>query len=189
MNLSKQQSYTLWGRLAIELYRWQMSLYESDSTCDKSFMTTQYTSKPWKMFSPVNKLALQSQRTWIGGIMYLIFHLKQLIRLRLGFLRRNLAFPLRSTKEVAYKTMLDRKLEYAAPIWNTYSKIQTQQVEKVQQGQHRDGPTVDGATLVVLAKCPTRCNSQLLRPRATSPLYFSSTGSIVGLTVLQAPHL
>ena len=34
----------------------------------------------------------------------------------LGFLRMNLAFALRSTKEVAYKTLFRPKLEYAAPI-------------------------------------------------------------------------
>ena len=36
----------------------------------------------------------------------------------LGFLRRNLAFAPRSTKEVAYKTLVRPKLEYATPIWS-----------------------------------------------------------------------
>ena len=36
----------------------------------------------------------------------------------LGFLRRNFAFAPRSTKEVAYKTLVRPKLEYAAPIWS-----------------------------------------------------------------------
>ena len=51
----------------------------------------------------------------------------------LGFLRRNLAFAPRSTKEVAYKTLVRPKLEYAAPIWSPYCKIWIQQVEKVQR--------------------------------------------------------
>ena len=38
----------------------------------------------------------------------------------LGFLRRNLAFAPQSTKEVAYKTLVQPKLEYAAPIWSPY---------------------------------------------------------------------
>ena len=48
----------------------------------------------------------------------------------LGFLRRNLAFAPRSTKEVAYKTLVRPKLEYAAPIWSPHSKLQ---IEKVQR--------------------------------------------------------
>ena len=51
----------------------------------------------------------------------------------LGFLRRNLAFSPRSTKEVAYKTLVRPKLEYAAPIWSPNCKTQIQQVEKVQR--------------------------------------------------------
>ena len=51
----------------------------------------------------------------------------------LGFLRRNLAFAHRSTKKVAYKTLVRPELEYAAPIWSPYCKTQVQQVEKVQR--------------------------------------------------------
>ena len=36
----------------------------------------------------------------------------------LGFLRMNLAFAPRSSKEVTYKTLVRPKLEYAAPIWS-----------------------------------------------------------------------
>ena len=51
----------------------------------------------------------------------------------LDFLRRNLALAPRSTKVVAYKTLVRTKLEYAAPIWSPYCKTQIQQVEKVQR--------------------------------------------------------
>ena len=51
----------------------------------------------------------------------------------LGFLRRNLAFATTSTKEVAYKTLVRPKLEYAAPFLSPYSKPQINQVEKVQR--------------------------------------------------------
>ena len=51
----------------------------------------------------------------------------------LGFLRRNLAFAPRCTKEVAYKTLVRPKLEYAAPIWSPHSKLQINHIEKVQR--------------------------------------------------------
>ena len=51
----------------------------------------------------------------------------------LGFLRRKLAFAPKSTKEVAYKTLVRPKLENAAPILSPYSKFQINQVEKVQR--------------------------------------------------------
>ena len=51
----------------------------------------------------------------------------------LGFLRCNLAFAPRHTKEAAYKTLVRPKLEYAAPIWHPYHETQIGQVEKVQR--------------------------------------------------------
>ena len=51
----------------------------------------------------------------------------------LCFLRRNLAFAPRSTKEVEYKTLVRPKLEYATPIWSPHLKLQINQIEKVQR--------------------------------------------------------
>ena len=50
-----------------------------------------------------------------------------------GFLHRNLSFAPNSTKEVACKTLVWPKLGYAAPVWSPYSKLQINQVEKIQR--------------------------------------------------------
>ena len=51
----------------------------------------------------------------------------------LGFLHRNMAFTPKSEKEIASKILVRPKLEYAAPIWSPYSKLQINQVDKVQR--------------------------------------------------------
>ena len=50
----------------------------------------------------------------------------------LDFLCRNLAFAPRLTMEVAYQTLVQPLLEYAALFWSPYSKLQIKQIEKVQ---------------------------------------------------------
>ena len=83
----------------------------------------------------------------------------------LGFLRKNLAFAPRSTKEVAHKTLVRPKLEYAEPIWSPYSKLQINQVEKVQPV----GPAGDGETQVVLVKCLMSLSGHPWRPVGIGP--------------------
>ena len=102
----------------------------------------------------------------------------------LGFLRRNLAFAPRSTKEVAYKTLVRPKLEYAAPIWSPHSKLQINQIEKVQRLQPA-GPAGDGQTQVVSVKYLMSLNGHLLRPGGTSPPCFSFTRFIVEQSLLK----
>ena len=67
----------------------------------------------------------------------------------MGFLRRNLAFAPRHTKEVVYKTLVRPQLEYAAPIWHPYHETQIGQMEKVQRGQLPGGHAGDRETLVL----------------------------------------
>ena len=70
-------------------------------------------NQTWKMFSRQNTLVSPLLITWIGVSMSRKSFNKA--AKTLGFLRRNLAFASRSTKEVAYKTLVRPNLEYAAP--------------------------------------------------------------------------
>ena len=112
--------------------------------------------------------------TWIGVSM----SQKALPTKTLGFLRRNLAFAPRSTKEVAYITLVRPKLEYAAPIWALTQNFRLIRLRKF-RGKQPAGPEGDGETRVVSAKCLMSLDSHLLRPRGTSPPCFSFTRFIV----------
>ena len=50
-----------------------------------------------------------------------------------------------STKEVSNKTLVRPKPEYAAPFWSSHSKVQINQIEKVQRTAAA-GPAGDGET-------------------------------------------
>ena len=51
----------------------------------------------------------------------------------LGFLCRNMALALRETKAAAYKTLIQPKLEYAAPVWMPHHQKEIDRIEKVQR--------------------------------------------------------
>ena len=98
----------------------------------------------------------------------------------LGFLRRNLAFAPRNTKEVAYKTLVRPTLEYAAPIWGPYSKLQINRVEKVQRtAAHWTCRRWRNTSSVV--RCLMSLSGQLLRPVGIGPPCFSFIRYIVVL--------
>ena len=102
----------------------------------------------------------------------------------LGFLRRNLAFAPRSTKEVAYKTLVRPKLEYAAPIWSPTRNFRLIRLRKF-RGQQPVGPAGEGETQVVSVKCLMSLNGHLLRPGGTSPPCFSFIRFIVEQSLLK----
>ena len=92
----------------------------------------------------------------------------------LGFLRRNLAFAPRQTKDVAYKTLIRPKLEYATPIWHPHVKTQIDQVEKVQRTAARwTCRREDGVTKAMLATCSMSLSGHLWRSAESSPLLSS----------------
>ena len=95
-------------------------------------------------------------------------HMESKATKTLGFLRRNLAFAPRHAKEVAYKTLVRPKLEYAAPIWHPYHETQIGQVEKVCRGQLPGGPAGDGETPVASATCLTILSGHPWRPAGSS---------------------
>ena len=95
----------------------------------------------------------------------------------LGFLRMNLAakFAPKSTKEVAYKTLVRPKLEYAAPIWSPYSKFLINQVEKVQRTAARwtCRRWRNTSSISESARCLMSLSGHLLRPVGIGPPCFS----------------
>ena len=99
------------------------------------------------------------------------------------FFRRNLAFAPWSTKEVAYKTLVHSKLEYAAPFWSPYSILHINQIGKFRV-QRPTGPA-DGEKRVVSAKCLMNLNGHLLRPVGISPTCFSFIRFIVEQCLLK----
>ena len=78
----------------------------------------------------------------------------------LGFLRRNLAFALKSTKEVAFGVLT-----------RNFRLIRLRKF----RGQQPSGPAGDGETRVVSVICLMSLNGHLLRPGGTSPPCFSFT--------------
>ena len=81
------------------------------------------------MFSRQNTLVSPLPITWIGVNMSQKSLPKQLRHL-VSFAGTWL---LHLPKEVAYKTLVRPKLEYAAPIWSPHSKLQNNKIEKVQR--------------------------------------------------------
>ena len=96
-----------------------------------------------------------------------LFHIGIVLgKKELGFLRHNLAFAPRHIKEVAYKTFVRPKLEYAAPIWHPYHE--TQNRWRRYRGQLSGGPAGDGETPVASATCLTNLSGHPRRPVGSS---------------------
>ena len=98
----------------------------------------------------------------------------------LGFLRRNLAFAPRSIKEVAYKTLVRTKLEYATPVWSRYLKLQINQIlESSEDIGPLDLQKIAEHEYIVLAKYLMSLNGHLLMPIEINLSCFSFTRFIV----------
>ena len=103
----------------------------------------------------------------------------------LGFLRRNLAFVTRSTKEVAYKTLVRPKLDcMQLPFGALTRNFRLIRLRKF-RWQQPAGPAGDGETLAVSAKCLMSLSGHLLRPGGTSPPCFSFARFIVEQCLLK----
>ena len=51
----------------------------------------------------------------------------------LGFIKRNVRTKMSGVREATYNTLVRSQLEYAAAIWDPYTKVKTEQIEKVQR--------------------------------------------------------
>ena len=129
----QDQLMTVGSRLANEIQCSQMSLNESDSASA----------------SQTNSLRLCTSQSNFGNVQSAKYfsitiadnmdwgqHVSEIsskATKTLVFLRRNLAFAPRRSKEVACKTLVRPKLEYAALVWSPHSKLQINQIAKVQR--------------------------------------------------------
>ena len=110
-----------------------MSLHESDSaSVSQTHTLWLFSSQPNLGKRSVSKIPWYNC-LWSNGLGST--HLKNCFQSNLDtwFLSQELGFAPKSTKEVAYKTLVWPKLEYAAPIWSPYSKLQINQVERAQR--------------------------------------------------------
>ena len=87
---------------------------------------------------------------------------------------RNLAFAPRSTKEVAFKTLVRLYLSMQHPLGALTRNFRLIRLRKF-RGQQPAGSARDGETRVVSAKCLMSLNGHHLRPGGTSPPCFSSS--------------
>ena len=85
----------------------------------------------------------------------------------LGFLRCNLAFAPRHTKEVAYKTLVRPKSSMQHLIGIAIMKLRLDRWRRY-RGQLPGGPAGDGETPVVLATCLTNLSGHPWRPAGSS---------------------
>ena len=101
----------------------------------------------------------------------------------LGFLRRNLAFAPRSTKEVAKKLWYALNWSMQHPFGAHIVKLRFNKWRRY-RGRQPAGPSGGDATLVVLVRCWMSYNGQLWRPGGINLLCFSSSRFIVGFCLL-----
>ena len=167
----------------------KLSLNESDSA--SASQTNHYTIKLWKMFSRQNTLvsplprmytSVPLQITWIGVSMSqksLPKQLRHLVSfagiwlLHLGVQRK-------------LHTKLWSGLNYSMqhPFGALTRNFRLIRLRKL-GGQQPAGPTGDGETRVVSAKCLMSLNGHLLRPGGTSPPCFSFTRFILEQCLLK----
>ena len=110
-----------------------MSLYESDSHQHHKQILFDYFLHNQTLENVQSAkylgITISNNKDWVQHIS----EISSKATKTLGFLRKNLFFAPKSTKKVAYKTLVQPKLECAAPIWSPYSKLQINQVMKVQR--------------------------------------------------------
>ena len=112
--------------MANEIQCCQMSLSENDKINSIGSIEV-CINKPWKKVNL--PITITNNLDWGHHISEITTNATR----ALEFLRQNLAFAPRQTKDAAYKYLVRPKLGYAAPSWHPHVKTQITQLEKVQR--------------------------------------------------------
>ena len=92
----------------------------------------------------------------------------------LGYIWRNIKSKTQKVRETAYNTLVHPQLEYAAPIWDPYTKEKNSDLKKFKEGPHAGRPVIT-ITSQVLHLCLTNSVGEPSSKDGRMPAFVSFT--------------